>query len=487
MRRILGYLRPYRLQTAIVVTAILFQALLGLAPSVSIKLIVDKAIPHGDRTQLIEYAAAMVIAPLLAGLLGVVQRYMAAYIAEHVMYDLRNQLFRHVQQQSLGYFMSAKPGEVVSKVLNDVQGVGAMLQDNLVKLVQNALVVSTVIVAIMWLDWRLAVVALCLLPAFVLPTRRVGQRRKSLKRASQGALAEVTGVLLETLSISGALLVKVSGAEEHEQKRLEEKTRALREVSLQHNLVGRWFQMMMKLFEDVGPALIYAVGGWLVISGKVQLGTVVAFVALLKRLYSPASDLASVRVDVVTSYAYFDRIFTVLDLQPDITNPPDAKKLANVAGSIRFDHVKFGYNEADGLVLRDLDLEIPAGHVVAVVGGSGAGKSTLASLVSRLYDPNEGTVLVDGHDIRTLDLHSLRANVGVVTQETYLFHLSILENRTSLVIAHRLSTIRRADLIVVLERGVIIERGTHDELVARGGAYAALLRAQNLYSPPSAA
>ncbi|HEY5948190.1 MAG TPA: ABC transporter transmembrane domain-containing protein, partial [Kofleriaceae bacterium] len=232
LRRIFTYLRPYRPQTTLVVLAITVAAALGLAPSLSIKLIVDDAIPHGDRVRLILLAAAMVAGPLVAGLLGVAQRYLAAYIAEHVMYDVRNQVFRHVQQQSLTYFMTARPGEVVSRVLNDVQGVGQMLQDNLVKLLQNALVVITAIGALVWLDWRLSIVALALLPAFIVPTRTIGQRRKALKRSAQASLAEVTGVLLETLSVSGALLVKVSGSEAHEAARLEAKTRELLDVSL---------------------------------------------------------------------------------------------------------------------------------------------------------------------------------------------------------------------------------------------------------------
>lgn len=571
LRRILRYLRPYRAQSVAVLAAIVVSALLGLVPSVCIKAIVDDAIPHRDRTELILLAVAMVVGPLIAGVIGVVQRYIAAYIAEHVMFDLRNQVFRHVHKQSLTYFMTARPGEVVSRVLNDVQGVGQMLQDNLVKMAQNAFIVATAIGAIVWLDWRLAIVALLLLPAFILPTRRVGQRRKALKRSAQGALAEVTGVLLETLSVSGAMLVKVSAAEEHEARRLEDKARALLEVSLRYNLVGRWFQMFMKFFEDFGPAMIYAIGGWLVISGSLALGTVVAFVALLKRLYSPASDLAGVRVEVVTSYAYFDRIFSVLDLVPAIMNMPDAVALPSVTGAIRFEHLRFAYSESDGPILRDLDLDIAPGACVALVGRSGAGKSTLAALVSRLYDPSEGAVRIDGHDIRSIDLASLRSHIGVVTQDTYLFHMSILDNlryarpgasvaeieaaarsaqihdyivslpegyqtvvgergyrlsggerqrlaiarvllkdprilildeatssldshnemliqaalepllanRTSLVIAHRLSTIRKATMIVVMDRGTIIERGTHDELLARGTAYAALLRDQS--------
>ena len=569
LRRIFRYLGPYRGRTVLVMLAILVGSLLGLVPPLCIRRIVDHAIPHRDRVELIELFLLMITGPLVAGLLGVVQRYLAAYIGEHVVRDLRVQVFKHVQRQSLSYFMRAKPGEVVSRVLNDVQGVGQMLQDNLIKVLQNTIVVSTAIVAIVWLDWRLAIMAVALLPVFILPTRRVGQRRKALKRQAQGALAEVTGVLLETLSVSGALLVKVSGSEAHEAGRLETKATSLMDVSLRHNLVGRWFQMLMKFLEDLGPALVYALGGWFVISGDMALGTVVAFVALLRRLYSPASDLATVHVDVVTSYAYFDRIFSVLDLEPSIQDAPDARPLVDVRGHIRFEGVTFAY-DADGTTLHDVNLDIRPGQVVALVGPSGAGKSTLVALISRLYDPSGGRVTIDGHDLRTLQLASLRAQIAVVSQETFLFHATILDNlrygrpeatqaeveaaarlaqihhviaglpagyqtivgdrgyrlsggerqriaiarallkdprilvldeatsaldshnelliqaaleplfanRTSLVIAHRLSTIRKASQIIVLEHGAIVEQGTHDELIARGGRYVTLLRQQ---------
>jgi ATP-binding cassette subfamily B protein len=570
--RIFSYLRPYRRHAFFVLLSIIGGALLNALPPLFIKRIVDQAIPEADVRLLLLLCAGMAGGPLLAGLLGVLQKYLAAFIAERVMYDLRGQLFRHLQRQSLGYFANAKPGEVVSRVLNDVQGVGQMMQDNLVKLLQNAIILITTTVVIFSLDWRLALVAIGLLPAFVFPARRVGKRRKSLKRQAQGHLAEMTGILLETLSVSGALLLKVFATEKQETKRLKAKASELMTVSLRYNLVGRWFQMLTKLFEDLGPALVYAAGGFLVIQGDLKLGTIVAFVALLKRLYSPASDLAGVHVDVVTSYAYFDRIFAVLDLEPAIRNAPDAIRLETLRGAISFEHVAFSYGP-DDRILQDIHLDVAPGECVAIVGPSGAGKSTLAALVPRLYDPTEGRVLIDGHDVRALRIKSLRSHIGIVTQETYLFHASILENlrysrpaatreeveaaartaqihdfiaglpegyetivgergyrlsggekqrlaiaravlkdprilildeatsaldstnesliqtaldrllvgRTSLVIAHRLATIRKAHRIVVLERGRIVELGTHDELLARRGLYASLHREQFRY------
>ena len=544
-------------------------ALAGGLPPLFIKRIVDHSIPKHATTELFWLCGGMVLGPLLAGLLGVAHKYLAAWIGEQVMYDLRLELFAHVQRQSLAFFANAKPGEVISRVLTDVQGIGQALQDNLVKLLQNALTLTVSVVLIFVLDWRLALVALSALPLFVFPARKVGRQRKQLKKLTQARMAELTGILMETLSVSGVLLIKVFGARKRETRRLRDKALELQQASLRQNLVGRWFQMLMKLFEDLGPALVYGVGGYLVIKSEVGLGTVLAFVALLKKLYSPASDLAGVHVDIVTSYGYFDRVLAVLDLEPTIKNTPNAITLEEVSGALKFEDVSFSYGD-EMATLSNIDLEIAPGESVAVVGPSGAGKSTLAALTLRLYDPSSGRILLDGHDYRDIKLKTLRQHIAVVSQETYLFHASIADNlryarpeatteeleqaaraaqihelisglpqgyatlvgergyrlsggerqriaiarailanprilildeatsaldstnekliqaalepllagRTSLIIAHRLSTIQKANRIVSIDQGRIVEIGNHRTLLERRGLYARLYAQQ---------
>jgi ATP-binding cassette subfamily B protein len=578
LRRILSYLRVHRRRAAVVAAIVVLSAGLNVLPPLFVKAIVDHLegfVHHGRPGRpglLFALCAGMVLGPLAASLLGLVQKYLVASIGERVVFDLRLQVFEHLQRQPLLHFIESEPGQIVSSVLNDVQGVGGVMSGTLVAVLENTVVFVTTAGLIVYLDGRLALIALGVLPLFIIPTRRAGRDRKALRRAAQARLAELTGILTETLSVSGAYLVRVFGAEKLEAERLRAKSRELLELNLRQTLVGRQFQVLMGLFESVGPALVFGVGGYFVLKGHVDtLGTLVAFVTALKRLYAPATALAGMHVDLVTSYAYFERVFRVLDLRPAVRDVPNALRLPHTRGDIVFDRVSLEYPQEGG-ILRDVSAHIAAGRCTAVVGPSGAGKSTLALLVSRIADPSSGRVLLDGRDLRALELASLRSHIAVVTQETYLFHASVLENlryarpeatrdeveaaaraahihdliaslpqaydtlvgdrghrlsggerqrvalarailknprilildeatsaldgasealiqasldtllrgRTSIVIAHRLSTVERADVILVMERGTIVERGTHAELLARRGAYARMRREQPL-------
>ena len=427
-RRIAAYLRPYRLRLVAIGFIIATCAVLNLLPPLLIKTVVDHAIPEKRLTWLLWLCAGMIAGPLAAGLLQVAQKYLAAQTSERVMLDLRLQLFRHFTQLPLGWFAAARPGEALSRVLNDVQGVGSMMSSTVVAVLENTIVLTSAAATLLYLDWRLALLALAVLPLFVIPTRRVGAARKHLRRQAQQRTAEMTGMLSETLSVSGALLLQVFGAERFESDRLERTATDIMNVSLKQTLTGRWFQMLLGLFENVGPALIFAAGGWLVIRGDIGLGTIVAFVTVLRKLYQPASQLAGVHVDLVTSYAYFERVFSVLDIAPAIVDKPGAVTLNNVRGALEFRDVSFTYGGRDTTALSHVSFTIAPGETVAVVGASGSGKSTLAALVPRLYDPETGAVTLDGHDLRDVTIASLRSQIAVVLQDTYLFHGSMRDN-----------------------------------------------------------
>jgi ATP-binding cassette subfamily B protein len=427
LRRILAQLAPHRWRAAAVVGCVLLAATLSLSAAWFVKGIVDDAIPRGDLGRLFLYCGGMLIGPLAAGFLQVLQKYEAEHIGQQIMLDLRVRLYRQLHEMPFDFFAKQKPGEAVSHVLNDVQGVGGVVSGTLVDLVQNAVVFTTTLVFVIALDWRLALAAIAFLPLFVSSTRRVGRKRKMLRRNMQVRMSELTGMLTETLSVSGALLVKVFGREDTEIGRCREKLEDIKSVSLEHSLVGRWFQMILGLFESIGPAVVFAVGGVLVISGHAPLGTVVALVSVLKRLYGPASQLASAHVDLRTSYAYFDRIFEVMDRTPSIQNAATAQRPAQIEGEIEFQNVSLAY-DASGEALTHVNLRIPAGTTVGIVGASGSGKSSLASLVMRLYDPTTGTVRVDGTDVKQLEMAALRQHIAVVTQDTFLLHSSVLDN-----------------------------------------------------------
>jgi len=425
--RIGSYLKPYWRRLLAIGFLLVSSALLDLLQPLLIKRVLDVALPQRDLTQLIWLCLGMIAAPAAADILDVGEKYLTTFLGERVMFDIRNSLFRHLQRQPIGYFTSAKPGEALSSVLNDVQGVGSVMSDKLMAIAQNVTVFVATLVMLFSLDWRLALVAMVFLPFIAFPARRAGKRRKQVKRTTQEKMAEFVGLLSETLSVSGALLVKVFGAEEAEAKRVQQKSREIMELSLQQALIGRWFKLLTGFFENAGTALIWGAGGYLFLRGNFQLGSLVASAAYLKKLSTPASNLAGVYVDLVTSYAYFDRIFLVLDQEPAIKDQPGARELASVQGTVSFRNMTFAYSPGQP-VLRDINLEIPAGRCVALVGPSGSGKSTLSALVARLYDPTQGMVTLDGVDLREISLKSLRAQIGVVSQETFLFNTTIMEN-----------------------------------------------------------
>ena len=569
LRRILSHVHPYWRRALLVLVCMTTGAALNLSLPWFMRRVVDEALPQGNAKLLWLYCAAMIAGPALAGLLEVVQKYSSEAIGQQVMLDLRVALYRQFHEMPFAFFAKQRPGEAVSHVLNDVQGVGGAVSGTLVDVAQNTIVLLSTTAFVFALDWRLALVALGFLPLFIIPARRVGRTRKRLKRTVQTRISELTGIVTETLSVSGALLVKVFGGQDTEVRRFRAKAEEIKQLSLEQTLVGRWFQLLLGLFEAAGPAIVFALGGYLVIEGDIALGTVVAFVTVLKRLYGPARQLAGVHVDLMTSYAYFERVFGVFDRMPAIRDARNAVTLRAPCGRVVFRGVSFSYDGVSD-TLSDIDLEIAPGTTVAIVGPSGAGKSTIAALLMRLYDASKGSVSVDGLDVRELTCRSLHDSLAVVTQETFLFHTSVLENlrygapaatveevvaaarraqihdviaslpegyqtvvgergcrfsagerqrlaiarailknprllildeatssldsdserrvqealaplckgRTTLVIAHRLATIRHADLIVVLDRGRIVERGTHDQLIADGGLYAWLWRVQ---------
>src|SRR5947209_9143933 len=616
LRRVARSFSPYKAQVVLVLIAILLTTVLGLVTPLLIQRIFDDAIGKRDLNLLIIYVGIMFITPIVTGIIGVGQTYLNNIIGQRVMRDFRNKLYDHFQSMSLRFFTATRTGEIQSRLSNDVGGVEGVVTNTATSVVSNISTALSTIIAMLYLSPLLTLISLGLLPIFLWITYKVGNVRRTTSKETQKSLASLTAMMQETLSVSGILLMKTFGRQKLAQEQFEKENQNLTDLEVRQQMIGRWFFMFIGTFFSVTPAIVYLIAGLQIINNplhaSISLGGIVAFTTLQSRLFFPVGQLLSIQVDIQGALALFDRIFEYLDLPIDIHDVPGAKHLKpdDVEGELSFKNVGFTYTRDEPSVLKglfakgsdsngngeakrivspeplapaipieeampaptlnDISFDIQPGQLAALVGPSGAGKTTITYLVPRLYDVESGAVEIDGHNVKDIALESLGESIGVVTQETYLFHASIRENllyarldateeemiaaakaaaihdrimelddgydtlvgergyklsggekqriaiarvilknprvrmlneatsaldthserliqaaleplmknRTTLAIAHRLSTILAADVILVMDKGKIVERGTHHELLAQGGLYARLYNEQ---------
>lgn len=446
--RVLSYARPYRWAIAAFVGVIVIQALLGLAPALLFRQIIDKAIPEGNRGLLHVLAAIVIAAAVFSSAMSFFERLYSSRIGEGLIYDLRVKLFDHVSAMPIGFFTRTQTGALMSRLNNDVIGAQRAVTTTLGSVVSNVIVLITTLIAMFYLEWRLTIIGILVLPIFIIPAKRVGRRLSAITRRGFDLNAAMNTQMTERFNVSGALLVKLFGNRKRESKEFSDRAAEVRDIGIQSAMYSRTFLIALALVGAIGTALVYWIGGQLVISDAITLGTLVALAALVTRIYEPLTALSSARVDIMTALVSFDRVFEVLDLRNSLDDKEDAIDLPPSKGAIEFDHVTFRYpsgaeeslasleiglsgsvDDGPGAeVLHDVSASILPGQLIALVGPSGAGKTTMSSLVPRLYDVTEGSVRIDGHDVRDVTLDSLRAAVGVVSQDPHLFHDTVAEN-----------------------------------------------------------
>ena len=427
--RILSYLKPYRRSLLLVLICIAASSFFSLLPSILTGRIIDEGLMKRDLQALIRFILLSLGVTLGANLIRVAESYINTWIAQHITYDMRNQMYAHLQKMSQRFFTVSRQGDVITRMTSDIDGVQQVIAGTFTSILSNAITLVIALIAMFRKNWILALIGIVIVPLFTLPTRRAGHTRWKYAGESQACNDEINGLLNETLSVSGQLLSKLFVREEYEYRRYEEANGRMIRLNIRESMAGRWFIMILSTFTSIGPMLIYLVGGLLMIRYRQDLtiGDITVLVTLLGRMYMPVNSLLNIQVDWMRSMALFSRIFDYFDIPVEIENAPDAITPESAQGNIAFEHVQFAY-EPDRPVLRDVSFTLEAGHSIAIVGPSGSGKSTIINLIPRLYDVGGGRVTFDGTDVRSLDLGFLRRHVGVVSQETYLFNGTIREN-----------------------------------------------------------
>jgi ATP-binding cassette subfamily B protein len=463
---VIDYGRPYGKWIVVVLLTILLVTGLSLVPPLLMRSLIDGAIPAEDLGWVTRLGLAMVAVPLISGAIGVLQRWASAFIGEGIIFDLRRQLYEHLQRMSLGFFTSTRTGELMSRLNNDVVGAQQAVTGTAVTLVSNVIAVVAVLVVMLRLQWLLTLMAVAILPLFIIASRRVGRLLRTVRRRQMEYNASMSAHMQETLSVSGALLVKLFARSTYEESRFSDNAGQVRDLGVRQATIGRWFFMALGLASAIGTAAVFWTGAVMVINERVtigpilisegfSIGTMVALTAYLGQLYGPLSGLSNARVEFATSLVSFERVFEVLDLPLDVSQPEDPVQIESMDGAIEFRDVSFSYDVGNtgglesvqrftwggmtegeagevparaGLALEDVSFKVEPGELVALVGPSGAGKTTTTYLVPRLYDVTSGAVLIDGHDVRRWDLDRLAGGIGVVTQESYLFHDTIAAN-----------------------------------------------------------